>query len=254
MSEKVYEFWQEQALQGDRSGTKDFILDILEQRALEENLPSDTRLLEIGCGNGLNAVNLKQKNNATIDAFDYSEEMIKQAKINMEKFCLDINFFVHDLREISNISDKYETIISKRALINLSNTEEQISALGGISSRLEENGRYFMCESSLQGLNNINTARQAFGLDQIMPPWHNTYVDEDAINEHSAREFGMELEKRYDFSSLYYFMSRVVNANLAKINSSEPSYDAPCNKMALEMDSFGDFGQAVLWIWKKSST
>ena len=59
--DQVHAFWEKQAERGDQSGSQDMILDTLEQRIFEKFLPSNTRLLEIGCGDGRNTIKIFQK-------------------------------------------------------------------------------------------------------------------------------------------------------------------------------------------------
>ena len=59
------------------------------------------------------------------------------------------------------------------------------------------------------------------------------------------------LEEVRFISSTYAFLSRVVNAWLAKKEGEEPSYDAPVNKLALELPAFGGIGQTKIWVWRK---
>ena len=52
------------------------------------------------------------------------------------------------------------------------------------------------------------------------------------------------------FSSLYYFVSRVVHTHASGLAR---QYDSPINKLALAMSAKGldDYSQGVLWIWRK---
>lgn len=248
---EVHDFWESQASKENLSGTQDYVLDQLEKKALESIVPTNMHTLEIGCGDGRNAINLKEKLNLEIDAFDYSSNMIKLAKKNAENAGVKVNFFVFDVRYLSGIKIKYDLVITKRVIINLSNTDEQVQALKDVSGLLNNRGLFIMCESSKQGLENINHARRKVGLELIIPPWHNVYIDENRVNYDLISETGLELIKRIDFSSAYYFLSRVVNAKIASLDGKAPSYDSPINKIALNIDSFGNFGQSVIWVWKK---
>ena len=120
-----------------------------------------------------------------------------------------------------------------------------------ISDRLEVGGQFFMCESSITGLDKINATRVRLGLKKISPPWHNLYIDERIINENAFCETGLELQERHDFSSTYYFLSRIVNAKIASLNGEEPNYNSLINRIGLVVESFGSYGQSILWIWRK---
>ena len=61
----------------------------------------------------------------------------------------------------------------------------------------------------------------------------------------------MKLEKVHDYSSTYYFISRVVNAWQAAREGCEPDYEAPINELAMLLPPIGNVGQGRLWIWRK---
>ena len=107
-----------------------------------------------------------------------------------------------------------------------------------------------MCENSVNGLSAINDARELLLLPAIQMPWHNVYFDEEALESDVKT---LRLEEKRRFSSLYYFLSRVVNARNAHASGLAPEYDSPINNIALSMDAKGldDYSQGVLWIWRK---
>ncbi|HNJ35760.1 MAG: class I SAM-dependent methyltransferase [Leptospirales bacterium] len=248
MKEDVYKFWEEQSKKGIKSGTKDLILDELERKAISSFLTNGLHVLEVGCGDGRNSIEMRQHFDVHVDAFDYSPGMVSAATENARQALIsDINFFVHDLNEVDSLEKKYDLVVSKRALINLSDYNTQVEVIKRISKVLKPGGLFLMCESSKRGLDTINTARVSLELDQITPPWHNVYIDDDKL---ASEALPLELAQRLDFSSTYYFLSRVVNAKMAKMNGSLPDYDSPINKWALQLPVFGQMGQTILWIWR----
>ena len=108
-----------------------------------------------------------------------------------------------------------------------------------------------MCENSQDGLEKINELRARVGLYEIKPPWHNRYFRESEIIQETLP--GLILERLEDYSSTYYFLSRVVNAWLAAQEDKEPSYDALVNQLALNLPPIGDVGQGKIWLWRKLS-
>lgn len=249
----IHKYWQEKSKDGIASGTIDLIADQLEQKAILEEINGNEQILEIGCGDGRNSINIrKEHNNVLIDAFDFSEGMIDLAKENVKNEGIkDINYFIYDIDSIDKLDEKYDLIISKRALINLKSYENQINAIENIAGLLNDNGIYLMCENSLNGLNNINKARMSLSLPKIEMPWHNRYIDEIKLENDIKR---LTLIKKKNFSSLYYFLSRIVNAYFSMATNTQPMYDSDINKIALKLDEeFVDiYSQGVLWVWKKT--
>ena len=88
----------------------------------------------------------------------------------------------------------------------------------------------------------------AFDLERIEEPWHNTYIDEEKLD---TEDIKLTLFKKVNFSSTYYFLSRVVNAHISKLDKLEPDYNSEINRMALKIPSFGNLSQSLLWIWNK---
>ena len=107
-----------------------------------------------------------------------------------------------------------------------------------------------MCENSQDGLSALNHLRTCVALPEITPPWHNRYLRDAEIAE--IQITGVELEKVVRYSATYYFLSRIVNASLAKSEGREPDYNAPVNRLALSLPSFGDCDQSRLWLWRKT--
>jgi hypothetical protein len=145
---------------------------------------------------------------------------------------------------------KFDMIYTERTLINLPDWSTQSKAIADISKLLVESGRYVMCESSQDGLDSINSLRQKLGLNLITPPWHNRYLKDAEVAKLAIP--GIKLEEVRDFSSTYYFLSRVVNVWMAAREGKEPEYDAPVNQLALELPAFGNIGQTRIWAWRKT--
>jgi len=244
-------FWDDQASKGKKSGSQDLLLNQLEQKIIISKVRdcNPKSILEIGCGDGNTALMIKKElPKIKIEAFDFSDKMIDEAKKNASINSIDIDFFVHDMNKLNNINKKYDMIISKRALINLDSYNQQIVILNDIYHLLKSNGKYLMCESSKKGLQEINNLRLVFDLERIEEPWHNTYIDEEKLD---TEDIKLTLFKKVNFSSTYYFLSRVVNAHISKLDKLEPDYNSEINRMALKTPSFGNLSQSLLWIWNK---
>lgn len=249
--EKVKEFWNERAKLGDAAGSNDVIAKQIEVNAIMTFMKDGLDVLDVGCGNGITAIAIAEKFNLKLKALDYAEQMVVHGRslAAQAKIKGSLEFDTGDVRCLPADLGSFDVIYSERVLINLDNWEEQQRAIHTIGKRLKPGGVYVMCENSMEGLESINSLRQAVDLPRINPPWHNRYFRENEIAEFRADDLVLE-EVRF-ISSTYAFLSRVVNAWLAKQEGRDPSYDAPVNQLALQLPAFGGIGQTKIWVWRK---
>ena len=252
MQDKVLEYWNDRASLENKAGSDDLLAKQLEIRALSKHISNGMSVAEFGCGNGETAIQLFKQYEIDLDCFDYSPAMIDSAKINAQKNGLaeKILFQVCDVRTEPKLLKKYDRIYSERMIINLPDWNSQLKAIKFITNQLNKGGQYLMCENSIQGLNKINSLRVSVGLSEITPPWHNLYIDDEALSKINIE--GVTLKCVEPFSSTYYFLSRVVNAWLAERAGVKPAYDSPVNQLALELPELGDFAQGKLWIFERN--
>lgn len=248
----IYEFWNNRSELGVEAGTRDTVCKRLEIEAIAGYVKDGMNILDAGCGNGVTALELAECYAVNVTGFDFAEKMIEAAKEQMANKRLKGNctFFVHELKNVGELRKTYDLVYTERALINFRSWKEQEEAIKSIIGLLKPDARYLMCENSQDALNRLNSIRLQAGLDTIKPPWHNRYLIEDEIQNIPVA--GAELEEIENFASTYYFLSRVVNAWLSKREGREPAYDAPINKLALNLPPIGDVGQTKLWVWKKT--
>jgi SAM-dependent methyltransferase len=228
--------WNERASLGERAGTDDLIAKTLEQRALLDALPDEGSILEIGCGRGETA-QLVAALHPNLVAVDNAPAMVLAAAA----LAPDIDFRIADLFDIEG---SYDVIYTQRCLINIADQER---AFQTIADHLNPGGVYLSIECSQDGLDAINETRETVGLSEIHPPyrWHRYLLDSEL-----AKIDCLELRECREFSSTYYFLSRVVNAALSYEEGEQPAYDAPVNKLAYDLPSHGPWSQTRLWIWE----
>lgn len=250
-ADPILNFWNERARLGEQAGTNDMVMKELEMRCLASHVRDGLSALEIGCGNGLTAIDLAQRYAVTIDAFDFSPDMVAAAQQRLPSGALKgrVNFAVGDVRSLPAERNDYDLAYSERVLINLPDWASQAMAIQAVVARLKIGGRYLMLENSQDGLDAVNQMRTAVGLEKIDPPWHNRYLREADIS--ALQIDGVKLQKVEAIGSTYYFISRVINAWQAKQQNEMPRYDAPINQLALVLPPVGDFGQTKLWIWER---
>ncbi len=82
--DKILGFWNERSSLGQLAGTNDFVLTEIEQRFLTRIAPPKSRVLDIGCGNGASLIRLARETSIFGIGFDFSEGMVKAARIAVE--------------------------------------------------------------------------------------------------------------------------------------------------------------------------
>lgn len=258
-NEQILEFWNSRANLGSLAGTNDFGLKRLEMQTLSAYIKDGQKVLDLGCGSGTTAFFLAGNKSLEITGMDYSPEMVKQANHERDQRGIlpsRLNFAVQDIRRIHELlaaqTTPYDIVMTERVLINLETWEEQKNAIREIMKLLRPGGIYLMCENLREGLDNMNAMRTSVGLEPITSPWHNRYLEQSEV---SGIDFAELIEYR-DFTSVYYLFSRVINAWLAKEKNEEPKYDAPINRLALELSGFPQFdalniGQTRLWVLRR---
>ncbi len=251
-AQDILAFWNARAGLGQWAGTKDVIAKQMEMEAIAAYVHDGMKILDIGCGNGITAIEIARRYCVDVIGIDFAEEMITAATSMAAAQCLrgSVKFQTGDVRKPLDFSEKFDFIYTERALINLPDWAAQRQAIIDITSLLVDGGLYVMCENSQDGLDEINSLRDRGGLPKIIPPWHNRYFRD---NELQAIAFPtVKLEGINYFSSTYYFLSRVVNAWLSVQDGQEPQYEAPINKLALLLPSLGELGQGRIWLWRRS--
>jgi ubiquinone/menaquinone biosynthesis C-methylase UbiE len=246
----IKDLWNERAELGTTAGTQDLIAKELEIRELSKYIKDSKNVLDFGCGDGTTAIELAKKHPINILGMDFSEKMIENARKKPTTYLKGcIEFEVGDVLSLKSHKGIYDCIYTERMLINLASWQSQLEAMTVIFDHLQPGGRYIMCENSQDGLRNLNELRISVGLSVISPPSHNLYINDSDIE--CVMNPGVILEEVIDYSSTYYFISRVVNAWQSKQKGKEPSYDAPINNIALDLPPMGNAGQGRIWVWKK---
>ncbi len=245
------DFWDDRASLGVFAGTNDIILKKLEIKNIFNLLGSSENILDAGCGNGVTAIELLKLNSRIrISGFDYSPSMIHEAKNSLEESVKSrLKLQVGNLLSPPFEDEYFDLIYTERSLINLDNFEDQINVIQLLSDKLKLNGHMLLCESFLDGLDEINSFRQSINLDIIEKPWHNTYFRLNELKNNLPNN--LVIVNVVNFSSSYYFLSRVVNAWFSKNIGEEPEYDAPLNKLAYKMPEIGSCAQTKILVLKK---
>ncbi len=257
IKDKIKKFWDKRAKEYQQQGkatSPDEIDREFEIDNITKYIKDNTKVFDIGCGNGYSTIKFAKRRNIEITGIDYSDEMIKQANIALDK--LDnklkkrVRFQTGNVLKM-NYRKEFDTVITCRCLINLINFNEQKRAIKNIFRVLKKDGLYIMCENTLNGLNKINSMRRSVGLNEIPMKWHNQYFDEKLLFNFLKPYF--QILEINNFESLYYIASRIFNAKLT-LQGEKPDYLAEINKIAAKLPSVGDYGPTKIFLLKKNDT
>ena len=240
-------FWNSRAALGAAAGTNDVPLKTLEMQHIARFLTGANSVLDAGCGNGVTAVSILKSDPAKrLHAFDYADAMVREAEryARAEGVADRFDVQVGDLMAPPFPNGFFDAVYTERSLINLSGDEHQRHAIGKLVEKLKPGGRLILCESFSDGLDEINSFRVPLGLPAIEQPWHNHYLTLDAVK--GMVPANARIIEISNFSSTYYFLSRVVNAWESRRDGVDPSYDAPINQLAFSLPSLEICAQAKI--------
>lgn len=262
MSEKIYQYWEERAKQNYNKNTA--TTDDIHLRDLEIYTLIDTihqikseninQVLDIGCGDGRSTLDIAaQFPDCNFIGIDFSATMVKIAKKNLElrnELRNRVNFIVGDVTKLNEViyAKKFDIIISDRCLINLESSVVQYKAISAISNHLTTNGYFVAIENFVEGHNTMNNARKVMGLPEIPMRWHNRYFIENEFISNSKNYF-REIEIK-DFSSSYYFATRIIYSAMCHMQGEIPDYHHEIHQLATKLPWTGRFSPIKLLIMK----
>jgi SAM-dependent methyltransferase len=234
-------FWNEQARKygkDARAVNFDPIDNEFAPRIIERLVSDGIVVCDVGCGNGRTLLDLaKNRPNGLFVGCDFSENMIASAEgARGEAGIANVSFRVFDATAPSlphDMRGKFDLVLTKRLLINVKGQAKR-RALENIHDMLKPGGAYILIECFAAPLERINDIRSVMGLDRIRVRPFNEYLADNIFKE-IIDGFFEEVE-RIDYSSLYYFISRIFNAG---ISEGEPAYDAPINLLAARLVKAG---------------
>ena len=227
----------------------------LEIYALSQHLKDGITVLEVGCGNGLNAIALaKQFPKSSFFGIDYSEEMIKQARKNNTDNT--VKFGVDNVIK-TNFADKFfDVVFSDRCIINVQDKQKQKKAINECWRILKPNGLFLMLENSRQSKDMQNDLRESFGLTRRPDAEYNLFLDEKWLIPFLKTKFVIKATE--EFAGLHDLVLYCIGIIAT---GKEPCYDCKLVKKATQdtikhYEKFGKYpnipyGQNKLWVLKK---
>lgn len=238
LKSKSYKYWVSRISNNLKQVcTRDYQLDKVEENQIINRIRSNKNILELGCGHGLLVEKLiKLKKIKNYIGVDLVKELIDIPKTKF-KNNKKITFIQKDITLIDNktFNQKFDYIISKRAIQNILSKKLQLETIDKSGFFLKKDGLMILIESSANAQKNINILRKKYGLHKIKPPFHNLFLNDDKIRKYKFKN--LELKEIVNFSSNFYFITRIIYAYGAKyFLKEELNYNHFLNKVALRLN------------------
>ena len=208
-------------------------------------------VLDAGCGTGFNSAYYASKA-AYVKGVDVCPNMIYWAdkfiedphyyyyattEWGLELFpetCPDnLSFFVGDITDLFSYDDStFDFIICERVISSIPSTLDQYKAIVELTRILKPTGSLWMLVRTDRALERFNVFRDKAGLEDIVPEWWQTVLEEDFL--------AVFLEKAgYTVSKLsfdtYSFFTKVLHP--AAVYPDTPDYISPKNHTAMQIAS-----------------
>lgn len=143
-------------------------------------------ILDIGCGTGTLAKNLKEKfPNSKVTCLDFSKNMIKIAQNKLSKYKDDIDFLVSDFNNV-NSNKKYDVIVSSFALHHIPTDGQKISLYKNIFNMLNINGTFLNADLVLGSNHHIKNLNYQKWKEHIMSYFNEIEILDELIPKYQA--------------------------------------------------------------------
>ena len=243
--DEIKRYWDERAASDStaQSTTQDVYLREIEARVVGDMVRKrkPATVMDVGCGDARTTARVAlQFAGVRFFGGDYAESMVKNARAvvtevgagNVEVFACDV------MKPLPKRN--LDMIYSTRCLINLPTWEEQQTALNNIAEALAPGGCYVMIENFIEGQDNFNRVRQAFGLPPIAVRSHNRFFERQALLDFVSDKF--DIAEEMNISSTYYLVSRVIYSKICQDQNAAPDYFDAHHKYGAQLPFTGEFG------------
>jgi ubiquinone/menaquinone biosynthesis C-methylase UbiE len=250
--EEIKKHWDSLSKNEDsyKASWDDFYMVQKEIEEISSHLRGDEEICDIGCNNGYCDFQLLSLfKDLKIVGIDYAEQLIANANERLKRSAYQdrAGFLTGNILDAHTFPEKkFDIVLIKRVLINLTDERDQMQALVNVTRLLKENGKIILTEAVDENAERLNRLRREFSLDGLKPPWHNKYLNENVI-QFMYSHFNVECD--HDYSSSYYIFSRVFHPWMKKVNGDASlEYLSEFNRMAASVPNFGDYGTQRLFI------
>jgi ubiquinone/menaquinone biosynthesis C-methylase UbiE len=233
---RIKEHWEEAGRRFPAEGritptSRDPYLGQLEEDNILSFLDKGYIVLEMGCGDASHTVKYARKVKR-LSGIDIAESLIKIAKMRVAKAAIEnVDLMVGSILHLKEVlrGRQFDCITSQRCLINLPQWDYQQVAILQAHSLLREGGVFLMTEGFQGELDNLNIARQRFGLPAIAVNYNRNLIREDF--EEFIRPYFDVIETRH--YGAYLFLSRLFHP--LAVLPDEPKHDSRLNEIAMEI-------------------
>jgi SAM-dependent methyltransferase len=213
-------FWERRNVIGSQN---DLLFQQMSHEKIYDAMKMCDRLLILGCGDG-DGIELYGKKVCSVNGIDFSREAIKKATTRFPQH----SFCVADITQLDAIQSwTFDAVISERCITNLNTIEKQLGVIKTVNRMLKPGGRFYLCEPTVQGYDEVDRMRLKMGLSTLKRHWHNLLLDEGIVET-----TGLTLVERHTFG-LYTLISRILYP--LYIYPEEPSFDDRMNRVAYTM-------------------
>jgi SAM-dependent methyltransferase len=185
------------------------------------NVPKKNNLftiLDVGCGNGHSLEILSNIfPNFEFQGLEFNQSLRQIASNRFTDKKIQIRD--GDIRNKKTLpNEKVDILICQRVLINLLDEKDQKIALDNLIDLVNRDGLLIFIESFKSGLQNLNSARKEFELQELPPAHHNLYLNDNFFLNKLLKEFD---NSQSELLSTHYFVSRVLHETFLKANKKE---------------------------------
>ena len=245
-NKKLLEYWN----RDDVESMYDKHLLSTEIELIKQRIRSNSKILDVGCGEGEGTLAYSSIPGIMVHAADFSETRIKKAAKRLKE-CDNVTLRRIDFLGQYCLDNDYDSIVSQRFLINLIEWKLQKKVLLELMAMLKPGGRLLMLEGSKRGVESLNKLRAVLGLDPIPIKWHNLFFDDDALLDFMWQNH-YELAEE-DGLGAYFFLTRGIRPCFDK----ELNWDCEFNRMAASkrirvvLGITTMFARLKLWVFEK---
>ncbi|MDB4029599.1 class I SAM-dependent methyltransferase [Gammaproteobacteria bacterium] len=198
------------------SETKFIINQINKYSQNQDN--NELTVLDVGCGNGYTLEILSDEfPNFNLHGLEFTDSLREIA--NKRFGAGEIQVAKGDIRDRDSLpKDAVDVLLCQRVLINLLAPEDQERALNNLIELVNPGGLLLFIECFQSGLENLNSARKEFELDELPPAHHNLYLKDQFFQHDLLTIFDKSEEESL---STHYFISRVLHETFLRANDKE---------------------------------